>query len=497
MSPAFPKRARVRLLAMLLIPGLLAGCTSYFPVNASMQRVDKQQGYRSDRRWSPERSNDVLMIVAFSGGGTRAAAFAYGVLEELAATGIRIEGREVALLDEVDHITGVSGGSFPAAYYGLHGRGIFDDFEQRFLRRNVQSSLILQLLWPWNWALLFSPYFERSDLVARYYDRVLFDHATFADLERRDGPLIQINATDLATGAPFSFIQEQFDFLCSNLSSYSVSRAVAASSAVPGPMSPLTLRNFAGRCDFETPAWIREAIASRRTFSREYVNAKNLDSYTRSRERKFIRLIDGGVSDNLGVRGPFESALLRRVSPNTRPEDLGGLRHMVFILVNAATAPEVAWEALDESPALFDIIDQTATVQINRYTIETIELLRETFESWQAAAASWPEPTGFHLIEVDFTKPADPLERQYLNELPTSLQLSDEAVDRLRAAGRSTLRADPVFQGLLEALAALEAEAGAGVEAGGGTQAETGVGSEAKQGDAGNPGTLGTSGMVH
>ena len=32
------------------------------------------------------RSDELLLIVAFSGGGTRAAAFAYGILEELAAT---------------------------------------------------------------------------------------------------------------------------------------------------------------------------------------------------------------------------------------------------------------------------------------------------------------------------------------------------------------------------------------------------------------------------
>ena len=162
-------------------------------------------------------------------------------------------------------------------------------------------------------------------------------------------------------------------------------------------MSPLTLRNFAGQCNFESPDWIREAIASRRSFSRSYVNAMNLDSYTRSDSRRFIRLIDGGVSDNLGVRGPFESTLLKRAPHDAKPESLGELRHMVFVLVNAATAPEVTREALDEAPALFDIIDQTTTVQINRYTIE---LLRSTFESWQEVAARWLEPVGFHLIEA-------------------------------------------------------------------------------------------------
>lgn len=239
MSP----RALSKALTSLLVPVLALGCTTYFPTNDPLDAIDRSEGYRARRRWAPERSNELLVIVAFSGGGTRAASFAYGVLEELAATPIQIEGRDVALLDEVDHITGVSGGSFPAAYFGLHGRRIFDDFEDRFLRRDVQGDLITQLVWPWNWALLFSPYFERSDLIARHYDRILFDGATFGHMDEGGGPLIQINATDLATGAPFSFIQDQFDYLCSDLDGFPISRAVAASSAVPGPMSPLsTLR---------------------------------------------------------------------------------------------------------------------------------------------------------------------------------------------------------------------------------------------------------------
>ena len=86
------------------------------------------------------------------------------------------------------------------------------------------------------------------------------------------------------------------------------------------------------------------------------------------------------------------------------------------------------------------------------YTVETIELLRSTFESWKEVAAAWPDPVGFHLVEVDFTKPADPAERLYLNALPTSFRLDDEAVDRLRAAGRDSLEADPEFRVLVEAL---------------------------------------------
>ncbi|MEZ4292231.1 MAG: patatin-like phospholipase family protein [Myxococcota bacterium] len=136
---------RTRSTAVLLAGLLLAtGCRTYFPVNEPITHVDDVHGYRGSRRWSSERSNELLLIVAFSGGGTRAASFAYGVLEELAATPIRIDGRDTTLFDEIDHVTGVSGGSFTAAYLGLHGRGLFDDFEERFLRRDVQGPLIWQ-----------------------------------------------------------------------------------------------------------------------------------------------------------------------------------------------------------------------------------------------------------------------------------------------------------------------------------------------------------------
>ena len=434
-----------------MLLALLSGCASYFPVNDRMEEWSKQ-GYRASRRWSSDRSQELLLVLAFSGGGTRAASFAYGVLEELESTPVTIDGRETTLLDEVDHISGVSGGSFPAAYFGLHGRGIFGDFEERFLKRNVQRSLLIQLLWPWNWVLLFSPYFERSDLVARYYDRILFEKATFADLEARPGPLVQINATDLATGGPFSFIQEQFDFLCSDLSTYSISRAVSASSAVPGPLSPLTLENYGGTCGFRPPDWIPEAIASGRSFGRAYVNARNLVSYGDSRRRRFVRLVDGGVSDNLAVRGPFEADVLSKPQEGERAGRFPGVRWLVFILVNAATTPDTAWEEMDEAPALMRIIDQTATVQINRYSIETIELLRSTFARWREVSADWSEPAGFHLIELDFTRHPDVAERRYLNRLPTSFHLEAAAVDRLRRAGRTILRDSPAYAAFLEDL---------------------------------------------
>ena len=63
-----------------------------------------------------QRSPDVALFVAFSGGGTRAAAFSYGVLEKLRDTRYVVNGEEQRLLDQIDGIASVSGGSFTAAY---------------------------------------------------------------------------------------------------------------------------------------------------------------------------------------------------------------------------------------------------------------------------------------------------------------------------------------------------------------------------------------------
>jgi hypothetical protein len=169
------------------------------------------------------------MVLALSGGGTRAAALAYGVLEAMRDTTVSLDGRSQRLLDEIDVISSVSGGSFTAAYYGLHGDETFTDFEKKFLRSDVSGELMYGLFDPELWVSTGG----RTEMAVDYYEEKVFRGATFADLQRRDGPLLVINATDLGRGVRFSFLQDYFDLLCSDLSSFQIARAVAASSAVP------------------------------------------------------------------------------------------------------------------------------------------------------------------------------------------------------------------------------------------------------------------------
>jgi len=171
-----------------------------------------------------------------------------------------IDGKRRRLVDEIDVISSVSGGSFTAAYFGLFGDRIFEDFETKFLKFNVQGELFGRMLSPFSWPKLASLFYERSELAADYYDELLFENTTFGDILSSNAPLIAINATDIALGAQFTFLGNQFAPICSDLLSFPISRAVTASSAVPGAFSSVIIDNYGGSCEYEIPNWAALAL---------------------------------------------------------------------------------------------------------------------------------------------------------------------------------------------------------------------------------------------
>lgn len=196
--------SRLASLPILAFVLLLQACASR-PINPPITQVEPSTGYRYQTRQQNFKDTQNLVILAFSGGGTRAAAFSYGVLEFLRRTEVvGPKGDKTRLLDAVDIITGVSGGSFTALAYGLYGDKLFDDYEKRFLKRDVQGELISRVMNPTYWGALWSTGWGRSELAAQLYDEILFNGATFADLERGDGPFIITTATDIST-ASFRF----------------------------------------------------------------------------------------------------------------------------------------------------------------------------------------------------------------------------------------------------------------------------------------------------
>lgn len=458
---------------MLVLFGLTA-CTAHYPINESVTSTDAVERYSLQREAGTVSSEELLFILTFSGGGTRAAALSYGVLRTLADTQVVVEGKSRRLIDEVDAISSVSGGSFTAAYYGLFGDRIFEDFEEKFLKHDVQSELTRRVLSPLSWPKLGSLYYDRSDLAADYYDQLLFENKTFQDILISKGPKIAINATNLALGAQFSFLGSQFAPICTDLLSYPVSRAATASSAVPGAFTSVILKNYAGTCDYQMPEWATKALRKRRVNTRRYNHAKLLSDYLNTEEQPYIHLFDGGISDNLGIRPLINLTFVEGGIWNTLKDlNLETTRKLVVIVVNAQKEVDTSFTKRDYSVPLLDTLGAASAAPLNQYSFETMELLRNNMSRWKAAitagrcreAASRKSETGkntsgatpgcaaqTYLIEVAFEMLQDESEREHLQHLVTSFHLEPNDVDRLIAAVRQILQNSNSFQALLKDL---------------------------------------------
>jgi NTE family protein len=463
----FNSKSRLSLVLAVLLPIVLGGCATY-PVNDQMENLNTDDRVDfANMRQAERLGNSVLLLVTFSGGGTRAAALSYGVLEVLANTSVNLNGNKGRLIDEIDLISSVSGGSFVAAYYGLYGDKIFDGFESRFLKNNVQGALTRQLFNPKNWLRLPSNTFGRSDLAAELYDQYLFAGLTFGDLRDSTGPAVVINTTDAVAGTQFSFLQPHFDWLCSDISSYPVSRAVAASSAVPGVLGSISLHNYSGSCNYETPDWVKLALDARDTYSTEFRQAERIASYMDADKRPYIHLLDGGLSDNLGVRTIIDQIKQHGgLGKGLKKIGADDITKLVVLVVNAETTTEKDLNLLESLP-LAAQLGVASGVPINRYNYETVALLLGQMDSWRdevMAERCGNSESGqdyqdsqcagldTYFIEVEFDALADESEKQYFKELPTSFKLSGKEVDNLRDAAARILGDSAEFQRLLKDL---------------------------------------------
>lgn len=194
-----------------------------------------------------QQDDQALVLAALSGGGTRAAAMSWKSLETLKKIPYTYQNQDGVtvvsnLADEIDYISGISGGSFAAAAWCLY-KDNMNIFRERFIEPNIERELLKELfIPPWRGMRLISPYYDRIDIASEFYDREIFDQKTFSDLPPR--PVLLIHATDLALGSKFTFTKKDFKLLDSDLSAYPIGYACAASSAFPILLSPMTVINY-------------------------------------------------------------------------------------------------------------------------------------------------------------------------------------------------------------------------------------------------------------
>ncbi len=467
-----------RLSACLLVSVLLGACQSLevrmndpLPMTAAGE-PDFAGNYgpetllrsiENDGEASPAGLSDALVFVTFSGGGKRSAAFAHGALRGLRAMPVRPPGSAGwTMLQDVDYIAGVSGGSFPAAHYGLYRERHFETFRSEFLTRDINSYIFGIYLLPWNWDWLANPLVGTNDYMARVYNELMFRGATYADLGRRGAPLISVNATDVVNETTFAFLGGTFGVLCSDLNSFPIARAVAASNGFPVLFSPITLENHAARCRGQRPptapppTWAEPAnVTSRRAELARLVNV-----YADPEVTRWVHLMDGGIADNLALRGLLNiftaqtdnSQAFRRLARRTR---------RIFILsVDGEAAADRALGRQRVVTGIGQVLSAVSSTQIDAYNFETLAVTRDKVEHLvrlfrDLRCADAPTIAGRpcsdvqgEFVHVSLGGIEDPVWRARLQAIPTGLTIPDADVDALVQYGEQLVRDHPRIRAL-------------------------------------------------
>jgi NTE family protein len=152
--------------------------------------------------------------------------------------------------DMLREATSTSGGSVTAAYFALHGdkdrREPLRPLVADFIDRDNMATLAWQAANPLTWAKLATPGYSRVDLVRDLFDERLFHGATYTSIDGGGRPFVILNGTDMSSGVTFAFTPQYFDDICADLGQLPLATAVAASTAVPVALTPITLKNYSG-----------------------------------------------------------------------------------------------------------------------------------------------------------------------------------------------------------------------------------------------------------
>jgi NTE family protein len=406
-------------------------------------------------------SDKLFVVVTFSGGGKRAAAFSYGVLEALREVQVMTpDGEQRALLDEIDLISAVSGGAFTAAYYSLNGHDTFGSFVPQFLNHDTEKDLWKKVLAPSSWGRLADDHVSRSDLEVEYFDHQLFKGATVDDVMTRS-PRVIISATDLVRAKPFVFTREQLNGVCVDPKSVPIARAVFASAATPIYFAPLVMRNFAGQCGYRPPDALELASDEEEEDAYRKERAERLLSFLDSTNYPYLHLADGAFADNLGARAILDEVTLgETVTDALRRNGYSRARRMLFIVVDARTGFDRRFAKSSEPLGIKNVMDAVVSATFNRYSFETMNLLRSRVHRWEREvrdtrcqlSVAIPDCDKFDvdLVELSFEQVRDPEEREYLDRVPTAFTLSSEAIIRLRRAAHLLVEESPELRHFLE-----------------------------------------------
>lgn len=455
---------------MMLATGTVAACAAWNqPINTPLTSTDRAalpafaDGAPGDE--------ELFIALAFSGGGTRASSFSHGMLEAL-RDATRDASNPHGLLRHVRLVTGVSGGSVTAAYYGLHGPDGVARYRDTYLVKNGEKYMSTAIWNPITLARGLSGGANSRDTFGRFLDETIFDGATFRDLWARGHATTWLNATDVANSTPFLFSRETFDALCSDLADLPVSEAVAASAGFPLVFAPITLQAHTEACDYSEPDWLTAARFNPEATSAMRAYGKSLETYRDPDKVKVVKLLDGAITDNFGTTG-FSVARAKAQTPFGPLTERQAVRlsRFLFLVANAGTQADYDMTQKVSGPGGIGLGLAIANASMGSATRVGYDVLRLTLDRYAEDLIEWRcdlsmaqvrrlrgstrgwDCTDVKLFvgQVAFTALDDDTQNQ-LNEVPTRLRLPEEQVDLVIDAGREATRRNPEFNGFLAAI---------------------------------------------
>lgn len=446
--------------------GACASAAVNVPINVPTS--DARAGILTEPAPTEASEDDMLVGLAFSGGGTRAAAFSFGVLQGLDASRRQVGGRALALIDHVDFVTGVSGGSITAAYFGLKKRAALRDFRERFLLRDAEEELRTNISLG-NISRALGGGVNEDVRLRSWLDANLFEGATFAELLRERRPRVWINATDIYNRTPFVFGKTAFSAICSDLSQYPVAGAVAASAAVPLAFAPVILEAYPDRCNARLPDWIERALKKPDAPPILRAYSQGIARY-RDGSIKYIKLLDGGLADNFGLSGftVARESSQTPYGPLTREQAIK-LRRVLFLIVDAGRPPQGNWAQSLEGPSGAELVAAVADSALDMSVNASYTLFEKTMADWRSALVRWRcgaegqalrrargggpncQDLRVYVGRIGFDQLGMARAAQ-LNVIPTRLKLPQQSVDLLIESGREALLASPTFRSFMNGL---------------------------------------------
>jgi NTE family protein len=348
---------------------------------------------------------------------------------------------------------------------------MLSDFREKFLYQDVESALSTSMSVS-NLLLMSKGGVNARDGLPRWLDKHLFHKATYGDVMKSGRPQLWVNASDIYNRTTFIFNRVNFGALCSDLSRYPLSEAVAASAAVPLIFAPIVIQNYADKCRFNAPDWIASAKRPGAPAILQ-ASAAAIERYREKTDVQYVKLLDGGMTDNLGLSGLLlDLAAATKPYQPMSPEQVVKLKRFLFIVVDAGRPPGGDWAKDPSGPHLTDLIQAVSDTAVDANVRAAYDAFTAEMESWRQRLVTYrcgltpPQVVrlrgsvegwdcrdfSMHVAKVSFDQMKEKSVRERLEHIPTRFKLSKDEVDLLVSSAGSLLRQNQDFRQFLSSL---------------------------------------------